>query len=340
MILQSKKIRGLGLCSGGLDSILSALILRKQGIEVEWVSFETPFFSAEKAVKAAAFTNIPLKVERITDIYLKMLKNPPCGYGKYMNPCLDCHALMFRLAGEMMKKRGFDFLFSGEVMGQRPMSQTKPSLRYVEKNSGFKDYILRPLSAKKLPETIPEMQGLVNRNELLDITGRSRKIQIKLAREFGIIDYPNPGGGCLLTDAGYCRRLKDLFDHQDIYLERDMEILKYGRHFRLNDRVKIIVGRTQQDNENIMKFFDPNLDILIDSVNFPSPTILIPYIGSKFRGRKAVEIEAVQKAASLCIGYSKAPNDKATIVSVDSPESHEEIKVYGIDTKIFKEFLI
>ena len=183
MNLAKRKVRALGLCSGGLDSILSALVLRMQRIEVVWVSFETPFFSSDNARQASKNTGIPVMVRNITPDYLKMLKNPPCGYGKYMNPCMDCHVLMFRLAGTIMKEKKFDFLFSGEVLGQRPMSQNKQSLRYVEKQSGFDGYILRPLSAKRLSETIPEKTGQVDRNLLLDISGRSRKAQIQLAKE-------------------------------------------------------------------------------------------------------------------------------------------------------------
>ena len=162
-----KKIRGLGLCSGGLDSMLSGLVLRLQGVEVEWITFETPFFGSDKARKASRETGIPLTIVDIADRYLPMLINPPCGYGKHMNPCLDCHALMFNIAGRMMRDRGFDFLFSGEVLEQRPMSQTRPSLRYVEKHSGFNGYILRPLCAKKLPETIPEIKGMIKREHLM-----------------------------------------------------------------------------------------------------------------------------------------------------------------------------
>ena len=143
-----------------------------------------------------------------------MLKAPNCGYGKHMNPCLDCHALMFRMAGEVMKAKGFDFLFSGEVLGQRPMSQTRPSLRYVEKHSGYDGYILRPLSAKRLEKTIPEKEGRVEREALLGIAGRSRKEQIQLARHFHLTDYPAPAGGCLLTDKGYANRLRDLLANQ------------------------------------------------------------------------------------------------------------------------------
>ncbi len=218
-------VRALGLTSGGLDSILSALVLKDQGIEVAWVNFETPFFSSDRARRAARMTGIPLRVKNITGVYVKMLKNPNCGYGANMNPCLDCHALMLELAGSIMTEEGFDFLFTGEVLGQRPMSQTKPSLRYVEKQSGYDGYILRPLSAARLPVTIPEKEGLVNRDLLLDITGRSRKPQIKLAGEFGLEDYSSPGGGCLLTDKGYSDRLRDLFDHQDICSEDEIKFI-------------------------------------------------------------------------------------------------------------------
>jgi tRNA U34 2-thiouridine synthase MnmA/TrmU len=198
--IKKKAVRALGLCSGGLDSILAGLVLRQQGIDVAWVSFETPFFSADKARAAARLTGIPLSVQCITSVYMPMLRNPACGYGKNMNPCMDCHALMFRLAGERMRAEGFDFLFSGEVLGQRPMSQTKNALRYVEKHSGFDGWILRPLSARRLPETFAEREGLVDRERLLDLSGRGRKPQIALAEAFGITAYPAPAGGCLLTD--------------------------------------------------------------------------------------------------------------------------------------------
>jgi tRNA-uridine 2-sulfurtransferase len=209
----NKKVRALGLCSGGLDSMLSALVLQRQGIHVEWITFETPFFSSEKARQAAVQTGIALHVEDITNEYLEMLKQPPAGYGKNMNPCMDCHALMFRKAGQLMQVKGFDFLFSGEVVGQRPMSQTASSLRYVEKHSGHDGKILRPLSAMRLPETSMELEGMVDRSRLLDLFGRARKPQMELAIQFGLTSYPSPAGGCLLTDPGYSRRLKDLMTH-------------------------------------------------------------------------------------------------------------------------------
>lgn len=331
MVSSLKKIRALGLSSGGLDSILAALILRDQGIEVEWISFETPFFSSAKAQQAAYKTNIPIMIKNITQIYLEMLKNPQCGYGKHMNPCMDCHAMMFRLASTTMKKKGFNFLFSGEVLGQRPMSQTKSSLRYVEKHSDIDGYILRPLSARRLPLTIPEKDGLVNRDLLLDISGRSRKPQMRLAEKFGITEYPNPAGGCLLTDKGYAARLKDLFSHQNTYTEKELHLLKYGRHIRLNNNTKLIIGRTKQDNENIIKYHNSSEDIIIKVKDFPSPIVIVPHKASK---------DIIIKAAAICAGYSKAPDNTRIDVSVVSSCRTDTIKVTGILPAEIKELLL
>jgi len=326
-----KKVRALGLCSGGLDSILSALLLREQGIETEWITFETPFFSSEKARRAALMTGVPLTVENITPVYLEMLKNPRCGYGQHLNPCMDCHALMFRLAGNIMQEQGFDFLFSGEVLGQRPMSQTRPSLRYVEKHSGFDGYILRPLSAQRLPETIPEKTGLVNRELLLGLAGRSRKPQMELAEKFGVTEYPNPAGGCLLTDKGYSDRLKDLFAHQNDCTEKALCLLRYGRHFRLDEHTKMIVGRTQQDNENLIRYHDPLSDTVIRMKHIPGPLVLLPGGGAE---------DKIIFAASVCAGYSKAPKNEACEVTVTAPGTRQILQVMGISPDEVRGFLI
>jgi tRNA U34 2-thiouridine synthase MnmA/TrmU len=311
--------------------MLAGLILRAQGIDVEWITFETPFFSAARARKASRLTGIPITVKSITPEYLEMLKNPPAGYGKYMNPCLDCHTMMFKLAGEMMKEKGFDFLFSGEILGQRPMSQTRPSLRYVEKHSGFDGYILRPLCARKLPETIPEKQGLVNRELLLDLAGRSRKPQIKLAKNFGIEEYPTPAGGCLLTDKGFSRRLQDFFDHQTTWTENELCLLRHGRHLRVKENTKIIIGRTQEDNQNILNYHDPNADTIIEVKDFPGPITLVPRGGSK---------EMLTLAASICVGYSKAPGLAPVEVSITSSKNSRTITVLGIPPKDIQHFMV
>jgi tRNA U34 2-thiouridine synthase MnmA/TrmU len=301
--------------------MLAGLILRGQGIEVEWIAFETPFFSSAKAHKASRLTGIPLTVRPIFDEYMTMLRNPPAGYGRQMNPCMDCHALMFRLAGGLMREKGFDFLFSGEVLGQRPMSQTKPSLRYVEKHSGLGGYIIRPLSAKLLPETIPEQQGLVDRARLLGIHGRGRKDQIALAKQFGISDYPAPAGGCLLTDKGFSRRLKDLFNQSLAATENEIHLLKFGRHFRLNPQAKLILGRTETDNENILRHHDPARDVVLDVRDYPSPVGILP---------GGADERTVFLAASICIGYSRAPKLAPVSVVVKRPEGEQVIQAIGL----------
>jgi tRNA-uridine 2-sulfurtransferase len=310
MNLGSKKAKGLGLCSGGLDSMLAALVLREQEVEVYWVAFETPFFSADKARRASEQTGVPLTVVDITDRYLPMLKNPPGGYGKYMNPCMDCHALMFKIAGEIMIEKGYDFLFSGEVLGQRPMSQNKNSLRYVEKRSGFDGYILRPLSARLLPETPIEQKGLVDRKRLYDLSGRSRKPQMDLAKKFGITDYPTPAGGCLLTDKGFSMRLKDLFAYQYDWAREELNLLKYGRHLRIDPAVKVVIGRNQKDNEQILTCYRREKDVLIKMKNFPGPIGLMQTNCSE---------TTLIRAASICAGYSKVPKDKSVEMCVKLP---------------------
>jgi tRNA-uridine 2-sulfurtransferase len=331
MNTQDRKVRALGLCSGGLDSILSGLVLRGQGIEVEWVSFETPFFTAAKARKASRLTGIPLTVKPIFAAYMAMLRNPPAGYGKHMNPCMDCHTLMFRLAGEIMREKGFDFLFSGEVLGQRPMSQTKPSLRYVEKHSGLGGYILRPLCAKHLPETIPEQKGLVDRERLLDIHGRGRRDQIALAKALGVTDYPAPAGGCLLTDKGFSARLKDLFDHGGGCTEAEIELLKFGRHFRLNRQAKLVVGRTEKDNESILQHHRPEQDVVLDVRDYPGPVGLL---------QGNVDRNTLLLAAAICVGYSRAPKLTPVDVVVKRPAAEDLVQTIAVPADHVRKLMI
>jgi tRNA-specific 2-thiouridylase len=326
-----RPVRALGLCSGGLDSILSGLVLRHQGIHVEWISFETPFFNAGKARTAANQTGIPLHVQDITDDYLEMLQNPRAGFGRQMNPCMDCHALMFNKAGHHMQAHGFDFLFSGEVLGQRPMSQNSNSLRYVAKHSGFADFILRPLSARRLPPTLMEENGMVDRKQLLDFSGRSRKPQMALATEWGVSDYPSPAGGCLLTDPGFAKRLKDMFHHGDELQTDALHLLKYGRHMRLGGTAKIIVGRTKQDNESIAHHVNAEKDTVLKVEGYPGPIVIIP-------GGSTKEITFL--AACICAGYSKAPLDSPVGVLVVKGNHKERLSVLPISPQEAKRFLI
>ncbi len=325
------KVKALGLCSGGLDSILAGLVLREQGIEVVWISFETPFFKAENARKASEMTGIPLIAKDITDRYLPMLEKPPAGLGQNMNPCMDCHALMFRIAGEMMGDIGADFLFSGEVIGQRPMSQTRTSLRYVEKHSGFDGRILRPLSAKNLPVTAMEESGLVDRERLYNLSGRSRKPQIALAKAFGVTEYPTPAGGCLLTDVNFSKRLKDLFEHRESPGRAELELLKYGRHIRLSPKVKLVVGRDKADNDRILEHYRPDLDTLIKMDDAPGPMVLIS---------SGTSDGFHEQAASICAGYSRVPADEVARVAVINSTDTSIIKVMPVSINEIRHLLI
>ena len=324
-------IKGLGLCSGGLDSILSALLLQRQGIVVTWICFETPFFSSESAKKASLLTGIPLITLDITDDYMEMMKNPKAGFGKNMNPCMDCHTLMFAKAGEVLKNKGFHFLFSGEVLGQRPKSQNRNSLRYVEKNSGFDEQILRPLSAKLLPITLVEQKGLVNREKLLNISGRSRKIQMQMALDFGIKDYPAPAGGCLLTDKIFSIRLNDLMNTQKIFNKRELYFLKHGRHFRLDSKTKVIVGRSKDDNKLLLKYWNADKDIFIEHAKMPGPDVILT---GDFTPKN------IQTAAMICAAYTKATPGESADIRVIRKNDETIICIKTIKASEFKKFMI
>ncbi|MBM4270727.1 MAG: DUF814 domain-containing protein [Deltaproteobacteria bacterium] len=297
---QVLKVKGIALFSGGLDSILAVKVIQQQGIDVMGVTYETPFFSSRNAKIAAEKISLPLSTMDITGVYLEMLKAPRYGYGKNMNPCIDCHTMMLTFTGKIMEESGADFIFTGEVLGQRPMSQNRQSLHIVAKNSGYHEYILRPLSARLLPETKPEIEGKVDRQQLLALRGKGRKGQIELARYYGISSYTAPAGGCLLTDPGFSKRLRDLFTHAKNFSIRDIELLKYGRHFRIDENTKIIVGRNSTDNRALMNLAHDK-DSVIHIPQIPGPITLIP---------NSCDDSTLDYGASLCALYSDAPKDR------------------------------
>lgn len=255
--------KALALLSGGLDSILAIKLMLEQGIEVEAINFLTIFCTCTRkgckhaATQAAETLKIPLKIFNITEEYLEIIKNPKHGYGSNMNPCIDCRIFIFTKAKDYMKEVGASFIVTGEVLGERPMSQRKDAILLIERKAGLSGLILRPLSAKLFEPTIPEKEGIVDRNRLLDISGRSRKPQIALAKEFGINDYPCPAGGCLLTDPGFAKRVEDLLEHDSLTME-NLRLLKAGRHFRLSKEAKLIVGRDEADNKILQSLAGSN----------------------------------------------------------------------------------
>ncbi|WP_027632630.1 DUF814 domain-containing protein [Clostridium hydrogeniformans] len=325
--------RALAMVSGGLDSILAAKLMKDQGVEVIGICFKSYFFTPDNAIRMCKQIDIPLEVVDFSEEHFQMVKKPKHGYGKNMNPCIDCHAMMMKYAGELLEKFNGDFIITGEVLNQRPMSQNKRSLDIVKKESGFKDKILRPLCAKNLEPTDMEIEGLVDREKLLDISGRSRKIQMELAEKFGIVDYPSPAGGCMLTEPNYSVRLKDLVNNKDEIESKEIGLLRYGRHFRLGEGCKIIATRTEEESKGIKEFIT-NRDIIFFPKDFSGAMVVI--VGE-------ANEEDIEFAAKLSGRYSKGKNEETleikygkfgkpmkNIIKV-SPAEEEEMRKYIIN---------
>jgi len=327
-------IRAIGLLSGGLDSMLAVRLLQEQGIEVTGMVFVTPFFGAQAAVQAQEqLGGIPLVIEEITGVYMeRVLKNPRYGYGKNMNPCVDCHAFMFHLAGRRMVESGADFLFSGEVLGQRPFSQNRGALNAVAHLSGFPDVILRPLSARRLEETRMEKEGLVDRSRLLDLQGRSRKPQMAWAETLGISAYPSPAGGCLLTQPEFSRRLRDLLRLGPAAGIRDLEMLKLGRHLRYGPGSKIVVGRREQENQRLEELCEPG-DVRLWVEGVPGPTVVVRTDG-------APSPEFLRFAAGVAVRYSDADPQARMDVAYADGSRQGVVQTAACDEQAIRERMI
>ncbi len=292
----------IALFSGGLDSVLAVKTIQEQGIEVIGVNFTSPFFSSGCARQAAKEIKLELAIIDISDEIIALVKKPKYGHGKNLNPCIDCHILMLKTARSLLKDLGASFIITGEVLNERPKSQTREALKIIEEESGNTGFLLRPLSAKLLKPTVPEEKGVVNRERLLAISGRSRRIQLELAERYNLKKYATPAGGCLLTDMAFCERLADALKHGEDKIN-DMNMLKLGRHFRVPLNGKIVVGRNEIENKAILELARED-DFIFEVKDVPGPITLL-------RGAKS--LEAIEKAAKLTARYSDASGKKIRV---------------------------
>lgn len=267
----------ISLFSGGLDSLISTIWTIKQGFTVKAVYFKTPFLDRKIPEIFAEKYNLDLHIVELKDDYLDIVINPKYGWGKGANPCIDCHALMITTAGKMLPAEDAAFIVTGDVVGQRPMSQRKDTLKLIDKITGMSEITVRPLSGKILAKTTAEKMGWIKREELMDISGRGRKKQMKIAQEYGITDYRQSTGGCVLTERTYKNKIIDLIDNEQL-TEENIKLLKIGRHFRTKNKTKVILGRNKKENEELKKL-KIDKDILIFPPQHRAPVALIksPY---------------------------------------------------------------
>ncbi len=312
-------MKALALVSGGLDSMLAAKVIKDQGIDVVALVFSTRFGQLTRPPAEAPFERIRRTMAgfgieaRSVDLgeeFLAMLKKPAHGFGSQLNPCIDCKIMMLKHARELLSELGASFVITGEVLGQRPMSQHREALRLIERTAGLEGLLLRPLTALHLPETVPEREGWVKREKLLSISGRSRTQQMELAKALGLTEYPNPAGGCLLTDPGFVLRLKDMIEHGGLTLE-NVELLKIGRHFRISGDAKLVVGRNEHENEALMKLCIPN-DYVFTPLRVAGPTAI---------ARGAIGTDALPLCAAIVARYCDRQTPQVDVVYTIFPES-------------------
>ena len=332
---EEKKKKVVALLSGGLDSQLAIKMMQEQGFDVSAVAIKTPFCDFDcgrgcgfEIRERADDLNVNLKTVYLGDEYIEMLKHPKHGIGAGFNPCIDCRSMMFDAAKKHMEEIGAEFIISGEVLGQRPMSQHAPALRTIENESNLVGKIVRPLSAALLPETDPEKDGLIKRENLGMIRGRTRRNQLDMAKKYGIENPPNAGGGCLLTEPQFGIKAKDLFSHTKNPTINDIDLLKIGRHFRLDEETKFIVGRNKDENEMIKAIALPG-DILLEAKDFVGPVSILRGSNPK---------KHLKFASSVTLRYSDAPNNEQAIVSVQDNDLVEEISSESAEEESYIQF--
>ena len=310
--------------------MLAVLHMSELGYEVVPIFFKSLFFGPENAKKAAEQIGFELIVHDISQKHLEMLKNPRYGFGKNMNPCIDCHGLMFREAAQLMEQYKIDLIISGEVLGQRPMSQRHDALNAVGKLSSVKDLLVRPLSQKLLTDTLPIREGWVKKEDMLNIQGRGRYRQIEMVKVYGITFYQNPGGGCLLTDAAYSRRLRDLMDN-DMMEMKFIEFLKIGRHFRISDNIKIIVGRNEKDNDALTSLTVD--EIVLQAKDFPGPLGILNSMNQPIE-------EEIKIAVSLLLRYCNKAPETSIVVYGKKFQLQNQIETEKMDSREVEKIII
>ena len=317
-MMESERVKAVCLLSGGLDSSLALKIVLDQGVDVTAVHCRGPFGGCTEvrdsaAGSVAAALGVRLVVVALEDDYLDIVRSPRYGYGSNVNPCIDCHIYFLKKAGEVMLKEGASFVITGEVLGQRPMSQRLDTLKRIEKASGLPGLILRPLSARLLDESIPEAKGWVKREDLFAISGRSRKEQLRLAAEYGLRGFSAPAGGCLLTDPQFAGRVRDLIGRGSLTLP-EAGLLRVGRHLRLPLASKLVVGRNKQENDDLAGRIQTG-DLVLTTEDCPGPTALL-------RGSEAPREKEL--AARIVARYSDGKYGDSVTVKI-AAGAHEEL---------------
>jgi tRNA U34 2-thiouridine synthase MnmA/TrmU len=309
------KARAFSLLSGGLDSLLATRLIMDQGVEVIGLHFVNPFFGYTKVGQESGFLErwrsfygIQARIIDVSEEYFQVVRHPRYGYGRNFNPCLDCKIFLLSKAKALMNEENVDFLITGEVVGQRPMSQRRDTLRIVERDSGTEGILLRPLCAKNLKPTRAELTGIVDREKLLGLSGRSRKPQMKLAEDMGLRDYPSPAGGCILTDPVLASRIKKYFSERQNISVKEALLLQVGRHFRFPGGQHLIVGRKEEENYRLMELRQDE-DVFLKIQGISGPLGLI-------RGK--ADAEELGRAASIVVRYSKAKEQAGVEVQYGS----------------------
>jgi tRNA-uridine 2-sulfurtransferase len=304
-------IKAISLLSGGLDSVLATRVIMEQGIDVTALHFTSPFSSRQEkerglqAVRAVSELGVGLILKHKGLEFIDVVRSPKYGYGKNINPCIDCRIFMLQKTKEIMDEEKASFVITGEVLGQRPMSQRRDTIQIIEKASGLEGLIVRPLSAMHFLPSIPEREGVLDRNKLLDFTGRSRTPQYRLAEKYNLKEFGSPGGGCLLTDPIFTKKLRDLFKHDNAFTLKDLELLSIGRHFRLRADTKLVVGRNEIENNKLISFWESPY-ISFCPLDFKGPIAIL---------KGCFDDEIINTVANIVGYYGK---NESRVISIES----------------------